>query len=1446
MILVDGQELVLGGVTYPAVRFLGAGAIAEVYGSRLNGHEVAIKLLGSEPQSGTRFEPDSKEAAQLRHEADVLWQLNAAEIKKFADLNVALKREHSAYGTDASQVRQVLLERLELANSTARDRVIVALLDQGLDDTGRPWLVEELAPPAIEMKAVQGPADELRILEVMWRVAIGMALAHANRYALNPDFSLDTKADRIRVRWHGDTPEVRLIDWNITGGPELFAKDLTYFGGHFYQLLLGRRLELNGEDRPLHALGLGSPVWNTLSAGCRGILERLLHPDPRRRYTTAAELQDDLGWLVEVYKLAHPVVQSGKLRERAVGILPQRRYDRLAAVCDLALRGQLSEDDSRAFLTLQEEARRGLAQVSPALSKIKITLGAGSYRYAALDAERELEYLDPRSDQARQLRYIRLLAQVGQAMRDQGILNPSQAREWSALERGIQYLNDWMPVEAEEQFRSVAAALPALAGEGPLQALLNLARAYQYFAQANELAARAEPRPEDARRPDWLEVEKTQLDLLRRAIALLEDARQLATAEPSISDAWRFRQTKLAQREIQFEMMERAEKALAREDYEGAELALREVLAQNPQHARAQYLLAPAEQRARFEAQLKEGQLLLSEGRYREAQTALIQAQARVQDDPRLRPALKQAEVGAAIQRRAELILKGCAELVRADVRRAREEVRAVTGWSGRGLHELAAELRLDVVPLEGEVLPAFVLEPGLARQLQGVQEQIVAAEVRLVDEALRDAEERWRQTRFSEAKHRLQEQADLAVGGQIEAVRALDKRLEECLRVESEMRQKVSTWSSQLAAPIDSMAVAAVTVTDSLAEYLTGIAENQNMPEIARTDARRLAAAVRSLSSQPDELPELTEIVQSSWLSDVQVVDLTRDLFAASLSVRAAGARENGRLEEVLALLKKKADIRSLSLEEEHWKSSAEAEVRRRKEVLEGQEKARRELEAAQKGIADDQREVEDVQERLRAALRELRANDTSEEANRIRKEVASTWRRLARAQTEPGRASEVARAGARALRPFDLAADLDADLALLEDVIRIDNQATQYFESRPVSWDAAPEQLPQLGAKLRTLQDAERSWPALQEWARQREQWVADRLAEQLDTVIAQARNQRRQSQFKEALESVAQGQRLLPEGVWRDRSDLQDKWKTLEAIRKTVEDRQAYEAVMEELKKGLLQPGTSAAAEKVESLEASPDDLDLQHRLTRLRELQRWAQSAFTELGPEKNYALTLSNGLNALRKMPEARVDSDDDLDKLVVQQKQRLETHINRLVENLAQALRDEVQQLVEGGKSDPSLLFSLYRQARRLWIELLEDTTVIADVKQHLEDSLRRVDTLPTLILTRTRELWARVIAGDRSAAEQAQALITNLISWRASLTQEPASVALPTESLSLQQRPKMETVSTDDDLRRLQKDLETLQEPASDLAGMTRRLEALKRVGESYRAVVGRGPNTF
>ncbi|MGB3221110.1 MAG: hypothetical protein WBD79_27215, partial [Anaerolineae bacterium] len=224
----SGEEIILGGKVYRDVRPLGAGAMARVYAAMLDAYPVVIKRLSD------RWQADSPDAEGFCKESTVLRTLNAAEDEEWPFLRSAE-------------------ERVRRAASTGMRRVIVALLDDGVDENGRPFQVQEMAPPAVEVIPVIDLQSESRVLAVLQRVAQGMALAHQHGFALS-DFEPPAKLDRVRVRWPagGAVPEVRLIDWNVTKGPDTFANDLFYFGQHAYHLLTGQLLELENDGKPPH------------------------------------------------------------------------------------------------------------------------------------------------------------------------------------------------------------------------------------------------------------------------------------------------------------------------------------------------------------------------------------------------------------------------------------------------------------------------------------------------------------------------------------------------------------------------------------------------------------------------------------------------------------------------------------------------------------------------------------------------------------------------------------------------------------------------------------------------------------------------------------------------------------------------------------------------------------------------------------------------------------------------------------------------------------------------------------------------------------------------------------------------------------------------------------------------------------------------------------------
>ena len=634
MRLARGQDITLGAVRYENVEPLAAGAVSDVYGAEVDGQRVVLKLLSD------RWQPGSVESEGLQHEAEVLRILNAAENLIFARLE------------DVS-------ERARRAAETRSSRVIVALLDAGLDENGRPYVVQQMAPPELKAEPVADLGDELRVLRAMQRVATAMALAHKHQFALK-DFEPRTKGDRIRVAWSEDstTPDVVcLIDWNITGGPEAFAQDLFYFGGHLYHLLLGVDLELGSDGLPPHTLGLGLSGWNSLSEGSRTILKRLLHRDSTRRYRTAAELEEDLTWLVRTIELALSADQADRLRERAYAALGQGRYDRLLAATELALKQPLPDETRQTFETLQDQARSELdKEMRQALAMINVSLLARQYNQAIVETERELGHLDGRSEVARRVRYLRLLAQVGQTLRTQGMQDPNQAREWKALDQGVRYLIQQAWESAGREFQRAAEMQPALAEMQPFRSLQHLAEAGQYLDRAAALRSQAKARIEDAHRSDWSAIERQHIAWLQEALKLLEDAIKLAPEEAFLDDLWQSCQSELDRRQAFLPFLENAEVALKEQRYLDALGALEAVLAQDPPNARALHLLPEAQRQSRFEEFFHKGLRLIERGDYSKALAALQAAEELMPGDEAVAGALARAEKGLISQQRLEQI----------------------------------------------------------------------------------------------------------------------------------------------------------------------------------------------------------------------------------------------------------------------------------------------------------------------------------------------------------------------------------------------------------------------------------------------------------------------------------------------------------------------------------------------------------------------------------------------------------------------------------------------------------------------------------------------------------------------------------------------------------------------------------------------------------------------
>lgn len=514
-----GQTVLLGHTSYTVIEKLGSGAVTDVYRARLAEvpTDVVVKVVR---QDTTPDEEGHRKVEGVRREAQVLTTLNQAENPLWSSI-VGIP------------------DRVRRVQQTVSQRLVVALFDSGEIAPDRPYLVQELAPPALERFDVETLADERRILSVVHAMARAMALAHQHNLALK-DFDPRTKLDRVRVRWldEEDRFELKLIDWNVTGGTEDMPQDLFHFGGHLYYLLLGYHLVLDVAGCPPATLGLGVPGWEWLTEGSRQILQRLLHRDPARRYRRAAELEADLAWWLDALRQADTPNAVDRLQDRIWQARPQERHDRVLAVAELAQRLDLSTEARRMFELWADQARQELEKETwLPIADARVSLLSGAYMAAVEKFSTQLRQLDERSEAARMARLLRFLAKAGHLLKQasQGAdIRPTA--EWAALTRAANALVQRQWDEARTALLEVERLRPEAANWQPVLDQLDLAQAGHLLNQAAELSAQAEPRRADADRTDWVELETKHLERLEQAVTLLQQAVELAPLEPDFKD----------------------------------------------------------------------------------------------------------------------------------------------------------------------------------------------------------------------------------------------------------------------------------------------------------------------------------------------------------------------------------------------------------------------------------------------------------------------------------------------------------------------------------------------------------------------------------------------------------------------------------------------------------------------------------------------------------------------------------------------------------------------------------------------------------------------------------------------------------------------------------------------------------------------------------------------
>lgn len=545
MKLQTGQVVSFNGHAYEVRSQLGSGAVSDVYLAALVGDgapaEVAIKLVHD--QAG----PDSRQAQAARVEAEVLAALNRAEDPRWRGLDS-------------------IAARLSYAQQTLDKRRIVALLDSGTEPDGRVFQIQELAPPAFRRLPIERLPEEdwstrlgyeRSLIGVAEAVARAIEVAHSQGFALKDFEPRGEKVDRIRVDW--DAPaNVKIIDWNITAGPNATAteknSDLLYLGGHLYYFLLGENIELTG--RVPADLGLGVAGWAALSEGSRQIVRRLLG----RRYPSAREVREDLAWWLET------------LAQRGAGELERRvrqageRASRKLAVADLALRLEIGPAERERFEQVMAQARRELERADRIqLDQGIVNLRTGLYRKAVEEFDRNLRDPQLAPELARQARLYRLQAQFAIWLREQtksGNLGNNPV--WQLVSRAVEDLQRQQWPAAIDALSDAAGRLPPIDAENPLQLLRGLASAGLLVSQAGQLQSQARGVPQSVAALDqWIKDERKRQDELAPIVEdLRKAAHDLAPQEPFYETFYRAAQDNLDRRGEQLAQYERVGGAL--------------------------------------------------------------------------------------------------------------------------------------------------------------------------------------------------------------------------------------------------------------------------------------------------------------------------------------------------------------------------------------------------------------------------------------------------------------------------------------------------------------------------------------------------------------------------------------------------------------------------------------------------------------------------------------------------------------------------------------------------------------------------------------------------------------------------------------------------------------------------------------------------------------------
>lgn len=1359
----SGEEIILGGKVYRDVRSIGSGAMARAYAATLDVYPVVIKRLSD------RWQTDSPDAESFRKESTVLRTLNAAEDEEWPLLRSAE-------------------ERVRRAASTGMRRVIVALLDDGVDENGRPFQVQEMAPPAVEVIPVIDLQSESRVLAVLQRVAQGMALAHQHGFALS-DFEPRTKLDRVRVRWPagGAEPEVRLIDWNITGGSDKFANDLFYFGQHAYHLLAGQLLELENDGKPPHTLGMGAPTWNLLSEANHLLLSRLLQRDEARRYRSAADLAADLAWLMETFELARASSLLDRLRFRILEARGQDRYDRMLAAADLALRYDLSPGLRQNFKQWRDQAREELdKELWQPIAMARISLLAKQFSQADINFSRVLSNLDPRSEPARLARYLRLQARVGQILRDRTGNDPTLLNEWALLNQGVQYLIDRAWDDAAQMLQRVGEYRPELLNEAAFRDLRALATGGQTLNHANDVQARAQPVEADGQRTDWATIEEKKLTVLHEASDVLDTAVRSAPAELVLDDRRQQIERELKNRQRWLRAVNEADAALRDQQYTTAEDRLNQVLHENPQHFRALFLLPKAQSLTRSHQLKAECRKQLALGNYAEALNLGRDALQLFPADTEARGLVSWAEAGQLVQQRFLTDLRSAGDLIVPDLDAASAVVQRLRDWPRSPLQTLLRQIDAAASPASLPAEATLVLSPSQQATWEEVEQAVAAERYQRVNMPLTGTlQKNWDASysdtaNITEARMEIERVRRWANDAQRQALDGWQARFDAYQNQLRRVQQEVV----QIGNSPDGSATARLAVCLNLLESLPG-----DLPRRMTEDVTRLRDLGETCRDQPDQVRG-ANVVDKPPLLDLQ------NLFkSAWLNGRVAEAEKAYRASDFERVLEIAAHVERVLSQSPlaliTLRDRANDALQKRKAA--GMERSRQ---AGAAGADPGQ---------LITLYRMPHEDDRGAEVQEIRTWVIGQWRKLLQAQGEIGIALALARQGNETLRadaPLNDDAGSGVDLASDQRQLEMLQQAVDRIESLN---QASPHDFDTLATGIGAALDyfwGWAVWPRINEWQTK----VIAFLLERLKAAKAEAQGSLIIGLFDGGLQSIDSARGLARHRRWQ--AELQPELLALTEVETQINDRIALRRDEQDRKEAqrraaetaqkkvndlvaALEAGNPAWGTKAaeDAIERTNSDVPVQE-VTLIAVLQdcRVVQLRAAALRQQPQAARGFAQTLQARLIVRDRRLSPNPNSRVLMRwnTQQESLQNEMLDLGQRLAATLQSEVDRVVTQSEFDATDLVQLYWEAR--WCrEALEDAEQLdgkdATIKR-LTGALRDADRLPASVLTSEafRNLAREGINGNEPQRAATGTILDRMQTWLTQSQERPAGVDLPDE----------------------------------------------------------------